>query len=265
MISQTLSQYLKYELFCEYTCKDEQKDIFIVIKDGLDFVRPCIESVLNNTENFTLHLWDNGSNEPTRDYLKNLESPHIRHYRSEENLGFIQPNNRMAEMAEAPYLILLNSDTIVQKGWDKAMLGYLQEHEGFGAIGYEGGILGSDGWGTNTAYGENIDYLMGWSLCVPKPIYDRYGLFDEENLVFAYFEDSDFSLRLKEGGEKIYALHLDYVRHLRNRTVREVANEVDIQKILVKNWRYFRKHWEKQLNEPINFADNIKVETLCYT
>lgn len=34
-----------------------------------------------------------------------------------------------------------------------------------------------------------------------------FGLFDEENIHFAYCEDSDLSLRIRERGWEVYACH----------------------------------------------------------
>ena len=268
-MNQTLAQFLKYELFCEYVCQDQQKDILIVVKDGLDFVKPCIESVFASTKNFVLHLWDNGSDTPTKKYLAEVaeSNKNVRHYRVEENLGFIKPANRMAEQAQSPYLILLNSDTLVRPGWDRAMLGYLQEHASFAQVGYEGGLLQNDGWGLNTAYGEKIDYVMGWCVCMSREMYEKYGLFDEVNYTFAYFEDSDLSLRLQEAGYQIYALHLDYVQHLKNGTVKQLLGETHVQKSLLQNWRYFKRHWRDYLTQfriSCN-SDLHQSENLCYT
>ena len=97
-----ISETLKHELSCEYLCRDEQKDILIVIKDGKQFVQNCIHSVLHNTQNFTLHLWDNGSDASTKNYLQAIaaDNPNVILYRIEENLGFIRPNNRMAKNGE---------------------------------------------------------------------------------------------------------------------------------------------------------------------
>ena len=268
-MNETLAQFLKYELFCEYVCKDEQKDILIVVKDGLDFVRPCLESVFANTQNFTLHLWDNASEKPTQDYLLDVKAAHsnIRYYRAQENQGFIRPNNSMASQAESPYLILLNSDTLVRPGWDRAMLGYLQEHDKFAAVGYEGGLLQDDGWGLGVGYGESIDYVAGWCLCMSREVYKQHGLFDQDNLEFAYFEDSDFSLRLQEAGRQVYALHLDYVYHIKNGTVKLLTEDKHIQKSLVRNWRYFRDRWHSYLalrRVSLSF-DITESENLCYT
>jgi GT2 family glycosyltransferase len=129
-MDQRYRECLKHELLCEHECEDQEKDILIVVRDQLPYIKECVESIFSTTENCTLHIWDNASAKPTRDFLESLEpNPHVRLYRSEENLGFIEPNNRLAEQSTAPYLILLNSDTKVSEGWDQAMLGYLQLHE----------------------------------------------------------------------------------------------------------------------------------------
>ena len=52
--------------------KSATKDIIIVVRDQLDYLKSCIESIENNTENYKLFIWDNASSEPTKKYLEEL-------------------------------------------------------------------------------------------------------------------------------------------------------------------------------------------------
>ncbi len=221
---------------------DASKDILIVVHNQLDYVKQCIESVEANTKDYTLHVWDNGSNEETRDYLS---SKNIKLTVSAENLGFIIPNNRLFSESKSEYVILLNSDTIVSEGWDSAMIGYLKSHTDVGVVGYLGGILNKEGLGANAGYGKDIDYVMGWCMCFRRDTVEM--LFDEENLKFAYCEDADFCLRLKEKGLSSYALHVPLVHHYGNKTANQVSKERDITRTFQDNHLYMQKRWAKIL------------------
>ncbi len=221
------------------TFLDISKDILMVVHNQLEYVKQCIESVQAFTQNYMLHVWDNASDTETKDYLLSLGDK-IKLTRSEENLGFIIPNNRMFQEAEKEYTILLNSDTIVSEGWDSVMISYLRRPD-MGVVGYLGGVLNSEAVGDRALYGYEIDYVMGWCMCFKRDLSEI--LFDEENLEFAYCEDADFCLRIKEKGLKCYALHVPLVHHFGNKTANQVAKKRDITETFRKNHLYMKKRW----------------------
>lgn len=235
------------------------KDIIIVVRDQLDYIRECVTSLFANTTNFRLYLWDNGSAKPTRDYLKAISvRENVFLKRSSKNLGFIEPNNQLAKRTRSPYLILLNSDTRVSAGWDRALIGYLQAHPEVGQVGYMGGVLDEAGKGCGIGFADQIDYLMGWCVCQRREWYESHGLFDNNNLQFAYFEDADLSLRIRESGQRLYALTLDYVFHHGNATIKQVRTELDISTPFQNNQRYFRERWADYLAKD-RLLNHLKV------
>ena len=238
---------IKKELGLIEYYKPVKKDILIVVKDQLEYIWQCVESIFKYTEDFNLYIWNNGSDESTTNYLKSLEVRGVRIEHHHKNIGFIEPNNRLIEIGESPYVILLNSDTLVAPNWDKVLVGFLQQNEDFAQVGYMGSVINSDGMGGSSEFGENIDYIPGWCFCIPRKIYQEIGLFDEKNLRFAYGEDSDFSFRLREKGWRIYSLHLDLVRHYENVTVKAVRNEIDTKESFINNHSYINKRWSKFL------------------
>jgi GT2 family glycosyltransferase len=169
--------------------------------------------------------------------------------RSEENLGFILPNNILAAKGNSPYLVLLNSDTEVYKGWDTALIGWLVAKPEYAQSGYLGGMLEENAQGGKSWAGEHIDYVCGWCVCMPRRIYNNFGLFDAEHLSFAYGEDADLSLRLIEAGYKLRALHLGLVIHHGNATISEVQKTRDCKTTFDQNHEYLRKRWRNYLLE----------------
>ena len=231
------------ELLCQSNYQSTTKDIIIVVKDQSSYIKKCLESLYANTSNFSVFIWDNGSSLETKELLQSWEQQHDNLYlvRNETNEGFITPNNRLIEVTTAPFIILLNSDTECRVGWSEALIGYLQNHPEIGAVGYEGGLLYKNGMGFSPVSGLYIDYISGCSLAIPRYIYEEFGLFDEENLKFAYCEDADFCLRLKEGGKAIYVLSLELVKHHANVTTRAVLKTLDITQEFISNHEYINK------------------------
>ena len=159
------------------------KDIIIVVRDQLNYLKECIQSIQEHTKNYKLYIWDNASQEDTKCYLERLllnDFDNVELMRSEQNMGFIQPNNEMAAWGKSDYIILLNSDTKVVEGWDSALIGHLIEQPEIGVIGYLGGLLDENCMGCGADYGWEIDYVMGWCLCISRKTYKTHGLFNQQ-------------------------------------------------------------------------------------
>lgn len=225
---------------------DLEKDILIVVKDQLKYLKNCIESIEKNTKNYNLYIYDNNSNQETKEYLSSLKNCNL--ITSDKNDGFIIPNNILASKTKSDYLILLNSDTQVQKNWDEILISWMESHPEIAISGYCGSLIDSSGRGGLIKLGYDIDYVCGWCMCIPRHIYNQFGLFDQTNLELAYFEDSDLCFRVKEAGYKLYAMHCDLVEHFENKTILEINKDLEQSKIFAesfkKNQNYFVQRWQ---------------------
>lgn len=245
------------ELVIAAISKPAWKDILVIVRDQLPYLKICVESVREHTKNYTLHIWDNESGPETQEYIANLQQEHaslqnpdwkLKVRRSERNEGFIEPNNALAEDSEGDYLIPLNSDTKVFPHWDTAMIGWLQQYPEVAQVGYWGGHLGPDGRGFGGQNGYDVDYIPGWCFCISRETYNQFGLFNKE-MKFAYCEDADLSLTLQDAGKKIYALHVPLVYHYQNKTIKvvEKEGEVDVRATFEHNHEYLRRRWKDYL------------------
>lgn len=238
------------ELLWSLSCQDQIKDILIVVKDQLEYVQNCIDSIYQNTNNFNLFLWDNASEPETAHYLESVYKQHNNCFltTSETNKGFIMPNNRLARHTKSPYIILLNSDTEVKKDWDRVLLGVLQNNPEIAATGYGGCVLDENFKGGNVSFNHKIDYVSGWCLCINRSTYEEFGLFDEQ-FQFAYCEDADYGLKLKSNGRQIYAINLDLVTHYENKTVKKLIltpERTNLQTCFKKNHELLTQRWKNK-------------------
>lgn len=224
------------------------KDILIVVHNQLHYLKICIESIEKQTKNYHVYIWDNNSQIDVQLYLKSLPAKRFTVVTSETNIGFVKPNNELARLGTADYIVLLNSDTKVFEGWDRAMIGFMDRHPNVKQVGYLGGVLDEEGKGYRANFGYDIDYVSGWCSCFSREIYNQYGLFDPK-LNFAYCEDADFSLRLQTAGYQIYALHLMFVHHYENKTIKAVHQEgkIDVASSFEQNHRYLSQKWANYL------------------
>lgn len=228
--------------------KDASKDILIVVHNQIEFVQNCVKSIRKATKNYRLLIWNNASDAETTSYLNSIEGSDTVVHHSDENLGFGEPNNRLAVESTADYLILLNSDTQVFDGWDRAMIGHLQVNESCAQVGYLGCLLDDKGFGGRADWGSEIDYIAGFCCCISRETYRQFGLFDPAYR-FAYCEDADLSLRLQAADRGIYALHLLLVHHFENQTIKSVVKEgkIDTMSTFLGNHDVLRTRWAKYL------------------
>jgi len=236
-------------LLVDYT-KGIKKDILIVVHDQFKYIKNCIDSIYKNTKKFNLYIWDNASKNETSSYLKKIakENKNIKLYYSDENVGFIIPNNKMIQDTQNPYIILLNSDTMVDRYWDSVMIGFLEKNKDVAIVGYDGGILNHEGRGIEKGKGYEIDYVCGYCMCFSRDTYENFGLFDD-NLKFAYCEDADFALRVRSKNKKIYACYSsNLVHHFANKTTIQVLKENDFSKHVKNNMNYIKNKWSSFLS-----------------
>lgn len=261
---------IKYELKLTDKYKDSSKDIIIVVRDQLKYAMECFETIEAHTDNYHLYVWDNASGDETKDFLqgkneeyKNGNDPRrsMTLIRSKTNTGFIDPNNDLVAKGNGDYIILINSDCKVFDGWSDAMISFLQNNSDVGQVGFWGGHMDHEGRGFGGSNGYEIDYVPGWCFCVSRNLYDEIGLFSEE-LDFAYCEDADFSLRIKESGKKIYALYTSLVHHYQNKTIKVVAKEgeVDTAATFNHNHAYMIKRWADYIENGRVLAKKEKTD-----
>ena len=167
-------------------------------------------------------LVDNASTDETAALLERMAG--VRVLRVAANDGFLLGCNRGAAAARGRALLLLNSDAFVRPGALAAALAALDSAADIGAIGGRlilpsgrlqeaGSIVWSDG--SSAGYGRglgpeageamfrrDVDYCSGAFLLTPQALWERMGGFDEA-LAPAYYEDTDYCMRLRAAGYRV--------------------------------------------------------------
>ncbi|MDQ4145085.1 MAG: glycosyltransferase family 2 protein [Actinomycetota bacterium] len=93
------------------TSADPRVSVVVPNWNGLRFLPSCLESVLSQQRvEVELLVIDNGSRDGSRDFL---ETKGIEHIALDRNLGFARAVNLGIEGTRAPFVLVLNVDTIV--------------------------------------------------------------------------------------------------------------------------------------------------------
>ena len=207
--------------------------VIIVNWKKYDITSICIESILNSTNsNFKIILVDNESDNKK---VKNFKyRDEIKIIQNKKNEGFSKANNIGIDYAlknNFDYTILINNDTIVEKNLIEVLLKTARA-KNFSVLQplilkYNGKEIWNAGGRINYFFGNFItrkkvdhslnssheltEWLTGCCCLFKTKIFKEIGKLDES--FFAYYEDVDFSLRLKKHGYKIGFTSKTHIYH----------------------------------------------------
>ena len=240
--------------------------IVIVTFNNLSFTRQCLESVFTRTlhPNFEVIVVDNASSDGTRDYLEELrdEHPNLRLIFNDENFGFARANNQGLAAASGDYLVLLNNDTVVPRGWTNGLLRPLRQKD-IGLVNSVTNFSGnesridvsySDMFGmeefaaryTAEHFGEIFDIRVAAMYCVAmrRDTYETIGPLDERFGV-GMFEDDDYSHRMRIAGYRVVCAEDSFVHHFGQASFKKLDPK-EYQKTWDANQTYFQKKWNME-------------------
>jgi GT2 family glycosyltransferase len=194
--------------------------IIIVNYNAREKLLRCLESVLSYLQrDCEVIVVDNHSSDGIADSIE-IDFPEVTLIRSKTNLGFGAGNNRAALRARGRYLIFLNPDTLVERGWLEGLLAPFDSDSQVGLVTPK--ILLADQLGLiNTcgnavhftgltlcrglgqlrdAFGEiqEVDAVSGAAFAIRQDLFEKLGGFDEDT--FLYMEDTDLSWRARLSG-----------------------------------------------------------------
>lgn len=216
--------------------------VSILTYKAFPLVKACIDSVLKHSpiEDLRVILTDNGNKNGAGAYFDQLAAQYpdifiVAH--NAENIGFIEPNKRALALTEGEYFVMLNDDATVPAGWLQALEEPFKIYPKAALSGLKGGCqsLNADFHGRQ---GGAFEYLEGSCLMCKTEIVKKHGLF-ADYLEFAYGEDSDLSLRMRQLGYTLHQVPL-HLHHVRAQTSRHIPN---INAIQAKNHSVLKKVW----------------------
>lgn len=213
--------------------------IIIVNYKTQELTSNCVDSIIkSNTKglDYEIIVVDNASEDGSIEAIEKL-FPQVRIIKNHENLGFSKANNVGMKAAAGDYILLLNSDTIVEFNTLKGAIEFIKDHKYIGALGCKvllpsgkldaackrsfptpaNGIYhrlnldlafpDSTRFGAyNLTYADenktgSVDCIMGAFMLVPQRVIDVVGMLDED--YFMYGEDVDWCYRIKKAGYQI--------------------------------------------------------------
>lgn len=255
--------------------------ILIVSYNTCKLTLDCLQSVYASETQYSYEVIviDNDSKD---DSVRQIEQcyPQARLIRNEENTGFAKANNQGIEIAQGRYVLLLNSDTVIQPDTLEIMLSFMDSRPDVGASGCK--VILPDGsldkackrgfptpsasfyyaFGFSKLFPNNprfnqyqlgylspdeeyeIDCLVGAFMLVRKETIDEVGMLDET--FFMYAEDTDWCYRIKQAGWKNYYYPRTTIMHYKRASSRnkplKITYEFHRSMVIFYNKHYKQKY-----------------------
>ncbi len=230
---------------------DPKLDVIIPVHNALPDLKNCLASVmptLGNRQNVI--LVNDGSDQDTTAFLTDFVAAFpekIRLIIHEKARGYTISINEAARSSSADYLVFLNSDTIVPPNWWRKLVRCAESSPDIGIV---GPLSNAASWQTIPVLREGSGYCInslppgvtiadadriceetarpgfypkcqlinGFCFFVKKAVFDRIGLFDEENFPTGYGEEDDLCFRAVNAGF-VSAMAVDtYVFHAKSKS-----------------------------------------------
>lgn len=238
--------------------------VIVLCYNQLDYTRTCVDSILQNTAypNYELIMVDNASSDGTADYLRQLASreERVRLVLNDSNRGFAGGNNDGLAIARGEYLLLLNNDTVVTRGWLTNMVKHFRDWR----VGLVGPLTNSCGnearipvdyKDMDAMHRFAFDYtqrhmggeyphrgvLAMFCLMISRAAYESIGPLDE-NYGIGMFEDDDYTMAAWRKGFEAIMAEDAFIHHCGSVSFNVLEDEYRMG-IFNANRRYFENKW----------------------
>ena len=216
-------------------------DIIIPIWNQLEFTKDCIDSIVKNTKDYSLVLVDNASTDEVKNYLEGLKASYgekIRLIRNDKNLGFVKAVNQGIASSKAPYICVMNNDTVAYGNWLGEMVNIAESSKDIGIVNPSSNNLGqSPQEGVPISHyaarfdsekGKFIELgaAIGFCMLIKRAVIEKIGAFDEI-YGMGNFEDTDFSRRAVKEGYRCVRACGAYVHHRQNTSFNKIRTFSD--------------------------------------
>jgi len=271
--------------------------IIIVNYNTYELTAQAIQSVYNTNTSYSYEIIvvDNNSSDDSIPILSN-RYPNVHFIKNISNEGFSKANNQGIQVSKGRYILLLNSDTIIEEDTLETMIRYMDERPNVGASGckvvlptgeldkackrgfphpsaafyYLSGF--SKKHPENPKYNQyhlshldpdiehSVDSLVGAFMMVRKETINEVGMLDET--FFMYGEDIDWCYRIKEAGWKIIYNPSAYITHLKGASSKKKPLKI-IYEFHRAMYIFHRKHYHPRHNFIVNWIVYIGIWSLC--
>jgi GT2 family glycosyltransferase/glycosyltransferase involved in cell wall biosynthesis len=271
-------------------------DIIIINYNSTLPLLHCVNSLLNAESAISLNIYVQDNASSKKDDVDRLTRafPEVRLVKNDRNLGFAKAVNNALNQGSAPYVLILNPDTLVQPGLLSDTMGYMEAHPSVGILGPmifdgNGAIQGSARafpnlltalfgrksllskiFPNNPITRENVltarsdgvtpmevDWVSGACMLVRREAVNHVGPLDDK--FFMYWEDADWCRRMWQKGWKVVYFPRSSVMHYVG-----VSSETNIFRSVFEFHRSIFRLFDKHANAPYSLLKPIVFWGIIY-
>ncbi len=231
----------------------------------------CLNSIEKTVSGYAYEIFvvDNNSSDGSADAVENFFGSFVKLIRNSENMGFARANNQAIKFAKGRYVILLNSDTVLNKNTVSGLVSFLDDNRDAAMTGPrmtdENGrlqnsydnfpalttelfnksilrLLFPDKFAGKTSKADapfEVDSLIGACIAIRSEAIKEVGMFDED--YFFFLEETDWCFRMKTSGWKIFHQPEVEIIHLQGQSkkIRPSLSWIEYYRSL---YKYFKKN-----------------------
>jgi len=247
------------------------------------------------TYSFEVIVVDNGSGDGTADMVERdfpqSRYPNLKLLRNINN-GFAKGNNLGVKNSSGKYVLLLNPDTSVYVDALQKCMDYITAHDDIGALGCK--LIKGDGtldlaarrsfpnplnafarftglqklFPKSKTFGSynltyisdtetmDVDSLVGAFMLMPRDIFDKVGMLDEE--YFMYGEDIDLCYKIKEAGYRVIYYPEAITYHFKGASSRKTPYKM-LYRFHQSMWIFYRKHYRQKYPFLLNWLVYVGI------
>ncbi len=247
--------------------------VAIVSYNTREHLKACLDTVQSEAPSEVVVI-DNASSDGSVEMIK-TEYPWVVLHANKKNIGFAAAANQAIPLCTAKYVLLLNSDILLQRGSLEALSGYLDLHPKAAIVGPrlvnpDGTLQPScypfpkilntilintrlGGWARHVPFFRNhflpawphshsriVPWVKGAAMLIRRDPFEAVGKFNES--FFMYFEEVDLCYRLTTAGWQVHFAPVTNVLHIGEASTNQNRTEMAVQ-LLDSTFRFYRHHY----------------------
>jgi len=244
-------------------------DIVIPVFNQRHYTQRCLESLRETTgECARVFVVDNGSTDGTGDYLATLNWLTV--ISNQRNLGCAAAWNQGVSAGDAPWVVILNNDVILPRGWLEGLLEFAGETDtDIISPALREGEYNYD----LAAYAESYMAKMGQikrngeahGVCfmVRRKVFGTIGGFDE-NFTIGGSEDTDFFWRARHAAFTLATTGRSFMHHFGCVTQDYIKAEILGRCYGPEHRAHFRKKWQLTWWKRFLIRNRGKIVNFCH-
>ena len=237
--------------------------VVILAYNNWDYTKACLFAVRSWSDypNLEIIVVDNASTDGSREKLRDLEpqDERVRVILNDANLGVAGGYNAGLRAARGDYVVLLNNDTFVTRGWLRDLIRPMQLDPRIGLVGPLTNNIGNE-QRVNIAYANmqemqqvarrfvrgrlrrtlEVANLAFFCVAIRRGVLEEIGLLDEVYGV-GYFEDDDYCRRASQANYKLVIADDVFVHHYHSVSFDALGEKAAEQ--MARNRAIFEQRW----------------------